>query len=108
MTCSYSFWRACRRVRVLFPDANVGGEVPTHTPILSGGTSLLFVSQDGAPSSFCCLSGQGGGRSPQQTLGADVFVNVRPMDAVAAPGNLPVAPLLGGGMEQPGIPRERD
>src|SRR5271157_2353904 len=30
------------------------------------------------------------------------------MDAVSAAGNFPVAALLGGGMEQPGIPCERN
>src|SRR5271157_3925551 len=48
------------------------------------------------------------GRSAQQPLGADVFVDFWPVDTVAASGNLPVAALLGGSVEQPRVPCERD
>jgi hypothetical protein len=37
------------------------------------------------------LSALRGGRSTQQPLGADVFVNLWPVDTVAASGNLPIA-----------------
>src|ERR1035437_8526475 len=46
------------------------------------------------------------GRSAQQPLGADVFVNFWPVDTVAASGNLPIAALLGVSMERWGIPRK--
>src|SRR5271166_1790718 len=47
-------------------------------------------------------------RSSKQSLGADVLVDLRPVNAVAASGNLPIAALLGGSLEQPWIPGERD
>src|SRR5208283_3153473 len=50
----------------------------------------------------------GSRRSPQQALGAKVFIDVGPVYPVSAAGDLPVAALLGGGMEQPRIPCERD
>ena len=59
-------------------------------------------------SSLFCLSGTGRGCAAQQSLGTDVFVNFRPLDTVAASGNLLIAALLGGGLEQPWIPGERD
>src|ERR1035438_9967348 len=47
-------------------------------------------------------------RSTQQALGADVLVDVWPMDAVSAAGNFPIAALLGSALEQPWIPCQRD
>jgi hypothetical protein len=54
------------------------------------------------------LNGSGSGRAAQESLGADVFVNFWPVDTVAASGNLPITALIGGGVEQPWVPRERD
>ena len=92
-------------VRVLLLDANVG-EVPNHADFAEW--DLAAVCHKAVLLKLLLLGGPGSGRSPQQTFGADVFVDVGPMDAIAAAGNLPVAALLGGGMEQPGIPRKRD
>jgi hypothetical protein len=57
-------------------------------------------------SSLFCLNGRR--RSAQQAFGADVFVDVWPMDAISAAGNFPISALLSGSMEQPWIPCERD
>ena len=46
-------------------------------------------------------------RAAQQAFGAEVFVEVRPVDAVASTGNLPVFALRGCGIEQPRIPYHR-
>lgn len=43
-------------------------------------------------------------RSSQETSDGQIFVDVRPVDAVASPGNLPISPLLFRGIEQPWIP----
>lgn len=48
-----------------------------------------------------------GRRSPQQAFGADVFVDVEPVGTVSPSGNLPIAALLVGGVEQTGIPGQR-
>src|SRR5664280_158035 len=63
-----------------------------------------------AHSSLLCWSGSGtrSRRSTQQALGADVLVDVWPMDAVSAAGNFPIAALLGSALEQPWIPCQRD
>src|SRR5208337_680235 len=55
-----------------------------------------------------CWGARGGGRSAQQALGANVLVDVGPMNTISATGELPVAALFGGGMEQPWIPSEGD
>ncbi len=46
-------------------------------------------------------------RASQQSLGAQIFVDIWPMDTVAAAGNLPVVALRCAGIEQPRIPDER-
>ena len=46
-------------------------------------------------------------RAPQQPLRAQVFVQLRPVDPVAGAGYLPVCALLGGGVKQARVPRER-
>src|ERR1700676_727720 len=47
------------------------------------------------------------GRASQQSFGAQILVDVGPMDSVAAAGNFPVLALRGCGVEQPWIPDER-
>lgn len=42
----------------------------------------------------------------QQSFGAQVFVEVRPVDAIAAAAGLPDCPLFGGRVEEAGIPGE--
>ena len=64
----------------------------------------MIFNPMGAGSSLFCMSRSGSRRSTQQTLGADVFVDFRPMDAISAARNFPITALLAGGMEQPWIP----
>jgi hypothetical protein len=47
-------------------------------------------------------------RSAEQALGAEVFVNVGPMDCVTSPSHFPIVPLLGSGVEKFWIPGERN
>src|SRR5687768_3316592 len=44
--------------------------------------------------------------SPQQSLRTQIFVNFRPMNPVSTADDLPLRPLLGGRVEQPGKPYE--
>jgi hypothetical protein len=46
-------------------------------------------------------------RSAEEAFRAQVFVRVRPVDAVTAAGDPPVLPLRFGGVEQPRVPDER-
>src|SRR5688572_12216943 len=41
----------------------------------------------------------------QQTFGVQVFIDVRPVDAIASPGNLPVVALFPSRVEEARIPR---
>ena len=55
--------------------------------------------QGGSRESSTALAATRSGRSAQQPLGADVFVNFWPVGTVAASGNLPIAALFGRGVE---------
>lgn len=48
------------------------------------------------------------GRAAQQAVGAQIFVDLRPVDAVAAAGGLPLGALFRRGGEEAWIPGERD
>ncbi|QBE68617.1 hypothetical protein SynWH8101_1029 [Synechococcus sp. WH 8101] len=52
-------------------------------------------------------SRSGGVSTAQETLDAEIFIDVRPMDAKAATSRFPVPALLGSGMQQAGIPDHR-
>src|SRR5580658_220777 len=47
------------------------------------------------------------GRASQQSFGAQILVDVGPMNSVTAAGNFPVVALRGCGVEQPRIPDKR-
>jgi hypothetical protein len=49
-----------------------------------------------------------GRRSSKEALGAQVFVEVGPVNAISTARNFPVVELLRSGMEEPGVPGERD
>jgi hypothetical protein len=49
----------------------------------------------------------GSRRAPEQALCAQVFVDIRPVDAESTPGHTPVSALLGGGRKEARIPYER-
>src|SRR5437868_14466494 len=49
-----------------------------------------------------------GGCTPEEPLGAEILIDVRPMDAVAATRDAPVPALGRGGVEQARIPSQRD
>jgi len=50
----------------------------------------------------------GRGGAAQESFGAEVFVDIRPMDAVPTAARSPVRPLLGRGVQQSGIPCQRN
>src|SRR5262249_20325789 len=47
-------------------------------------------------------------RPSQQALGAEILVDIRPVDAVSATSDFPILPLLASGREQSRKPRERN
>src|SRR5208337_2834380 len=49
-----------------------------------------------------------GRRTPEEPLGAEILIDVRPVNAVAAARDAPVLPLGRGGVEQARIPGQRD
>src|SRR6266851_10285998 len=49
----------------------------------------------------------GGGGAPQQALGAQILVDVRPVNAIAPTGHFPALALFGGCRQKPWIPSER-
>src|ERR1700730_5199736 len=48
------------------------------------------------------------GGAAEQAFGTEVFVQVRPMNAISAAGYFPLLALVFGRMQQLGIPSERD
>jgi hypothetical protein len=61
----------------------------------------------GRPRSFKPLK-PWGGRAAEQSFGAQVFVDVRRVNAVPAAGDTPVLPLGRGFIQQTWMPGERD
>jgi len=49
-----------------------------------------------------------GGRAPQQSVNADVLVDVWPVHSLAVSDDLPPCPLLGGSLREAPRPLERD
>ena len=47
-----------------------------------------------------------GWRPPKEPFGAEVLINVRPVDAEASAADLPVPPLLRRGTEEPRVPNQ--
>lgn len=61
---------------------------------------FLILSRTTAPRDRC-------GRASQQSFGAQVLVDIGPMNSVAAASNFPILALRGCGVEQSRIPDER-
>src|SRR5271157_475227 len=82
------------------PNAARKQQRPAQSALASWSTARVALSLD--------LCRARGGRTPEEPLGAEILIDVRPMDAVAATRDAPVLPLGRGGVEQARIPGQRD
>jgi hypothetical protein len=83
-----------------------GGYLAARFSVLwpnAGCTTLVrrCCGQGGSRESSTALAASRSGRSTQQPFGADVFVNLWPVDTVAASRNLPMAPVADWPLESP-------